>query len=127
MSPNSTITFCLLLDNCYKIFHYKPQFINDFYNFSENPSTPEVADHIKIFTTYINKHKSLFDLEKIDSTRSVPLDVQNLQSDSDFSAGWPNFSNDLFEKPDNTLRLLEYCLHEVLLYYRIIFKILITS
>lgn len=84
---------------------------------TENPSTPELADQIKNFTAYINKHKSLFDLEKIDSTRSVPLDVQNLHSDSEFSSGWANFSNDLFEKPASTLRLLEYCLHEVKLYY----------
>lgn len=84
---------------------------------TENPATPELADQIKNFTAYIDKHKSLFDLEKIDSTRSVPLDVQNLQSDCEFSAGWPNFNNDLFEKPESTLRLLEYCLHEVMLYY----------
>lgn len=59
------------------------------------------------------KNRSLFDLEKIDQSRSVPLDMQMMIEDTDFNTNWPSFQNDLFEMPENTLHLLEYCLHEV--------------
>ncbi|XP_049877697.1 DNA helicase MCM8-like [Pectinophora gossypiella] len=78
----------------------------------EYPPNTETADHIKTFTSFIEKNRSLFDLEKIDLTRSVPLDMQSLLNDSDFTNSWPSFNTELFEKPDYTLRLLGYCLHE---------------
>ncbi|XP_028156203.1 DNA helicase MCM8 isoform X2 [Ostrinia furnacalis] len=80
----------------------------------EYPPNPELSEHIKCFKTFIEKNRSLFDLEKIDQTRSVPLDVQSLVNDADFNSNWPTFSTDLFEKPEVTLRLLEYCLHQSL-------------
>lgn len=61
----------------------------------------------------MEKNRCLFDLEKIDQTRSVALDVQALSSDEEFKNKWPSFQTDLFEKPDTTLRILEFCLHEV--------------
>lgn len=72
-----------------------------------------MAKNIKSFQDYIEKNRSLFDLEKIDQTRSIPLDVQNLTNDMDFKNTWPSFQSDLFENPETTLRILEYCLHEV--------------
>ncbi|KAF9801559.1 hypothetical protein SFRURICE_015053 [Spodoptera frugiperda] len=74
----------------------------------------ELTSQIKCVKQFIEKHKNLFDLEKIDQTRSVPLDVTNLLNDTEFISSWPNFNTELFEYPDNTLRLLEYCLHETL-------------
>ncbi|XP_049692661.2 DNA helicase MCM8 [Helicoverpa armigera] len=73
---------------------------------------PELTNHVKCFKQFIEKNKNLFDLEKIDQTRSVPLDVTNLTNDTDFIGAWPSFSTELFEYPDKTLRLLEYSLHE---------------
>ncbi|XP_075973567.1 minichromosome maintenance 8 factor recombination-defective [Anticarsia gemmatalis] len=78
----------------------------------EQQSKPELTNNIKCVKTFIEKNRNLFDLEKIDQTRSVPLDVANLISDTEFIEGWPSFNTELFEYPDNTLRLLEYCLHE---------------
>ncbi|CAG9796545.1 unnamed protein product [Diatraea saccharalis] len=78
------------------------------------PPSTEVSNHIKCFNAFLEKNKSLFDLEKIDQTRSVPLDVQSITNDPEFSSGWPTFSSDLFEKPETTLHLLEYCLHQTL-------------
>lgn len=80
---------------------------------SGNSLTPETSEYIACFKTFIEKNRTLFDLEKIDQTRSVPLDVLNLQSDEEFKSKWPTFEMELFENPDKTLRLLEYCLHEV--------------
>ncbi|KAG6458716.1 DNA helicase MCM8 [Manduca sexta] len=77
----------------------------------DSPSA-EVTKKIQCFKSFIDKNKNLFDLEKIDQTRSVPLDVQNLQNE--LIQGWPSFSNDLSEAPNDTLNLLEYCLHETL-------------
>ncbi|XP_053622014.1 DNA helicase MCM8 [Plodia interpunctella] len=74
----------------------------------------ENAEHIKHFKSYIERNRSLFDLEKIDHTRSVPLDVQNLTNDVEFKSGWPTFDTDLCEKPEATLRQLEFSLHESL-------------
>lgn len=76
-------------------------------------SNAEFTDHINCFKAFIKKNRNMFDLEKIDQARSVPLDVQTLLSDSEFIGGWPTFNSDLFEKPELTLPLLEYCLHEV--------------
>lgn len=81
--------------------------------FLEQSSNSEMAKNIKSFQDYIEKNRSLFDLEKIDQTRSIPLDVQNLTNDMDFKNTWPSFQSDLFENPETTLRILEYCLHEV--------------
>ncbi|XP_045448579.1 DNA helicase MCM8-like [Melitaea cinxia] len=80
----------------------------------EQSSNLEMAKNIKSFQDYIEKNRSLFDLEKIDQTRSIPLDVQNLTNDMDFKNTWPSFQSDLFENPETTLRILEYCLHEKL-------------
>ncbi|XP_026738965.1 DNA helicase MCM8-like isoform X1 [Trichoplusia ni] len=78
----------------------------------DQDSNPESLNHVKSFKTFIENNKNLFDLEKIDQTRSVPLDITNLTNDSDFVSSWPTFNTELFEYPDKTLRLLEYCLHE---------------
>ncbi|CAH2102440.1 unnamed protein product [Euphydryas editha] len=80
----------------------------------EQSSNPEMTKNIKSFQDYIEKNRNLFDLEKIDQTRSIPLDVQNLINDMDFKNAWPSFQSDLFENPETTLRILEYCLHEKL-------------
>lgn len=72
-----------------------------------------MLENIKCFQHYIERHRSSFDLEKIDQTRSVSLDMQNLLNDDEFKNKWSTFQNDLFEKPDVTLRILEFCLHEV--------------
>lgn len=74
---------------------------------------PELLKYINCFKEYIEGNRSQFDLEKIDNTRSVPLDVQSLLNDSKFREDWPTFDTDLFEKPEHTLRLLEFCFHEV--------------
>lgn len=68
---------------------------------------------MKCFTTFVEENRNLFDLEKIDQTRSVPLDVANLINNQVFNDGWPTFNSELFENPVTTLSLLEYCLHEV--------------
>lgn len=86
------------------------------FNFSiilDQQSKADMSENIDCFKQYIQKNRSLFDLEKIDHTRSVALDMQCLLSDSDFSNKWSKFQADLFEKPERTLRLLEYCFHEV--------------
>ena len=80
---------------------------------SEQQENSELSSHINCFKKFIQKNKNLFDLEKIDQTRSVPLDVDNLVNDTEFIGSWPNFNTELFEYPDKTLRLLEYSLHEV--------------
>ncbi|KAM3967699.1 DNA helicase MCM8 [Aphomia sociella] len=80
----------------------------------EFPPNNEILEQVKYFKSFIEKYRSLFDLEKIDNTRSVPLDLQTLLNDVDFKNSWPSFENDLFEKPELTLHLLEYCLHESL-------------
>ncbi|XP_026758973.2 DNA helicase MCM8-like [Galleria mellonella] len=80
----------------------------------EYPPKNELSDYIKHFKSFIEKNRNLFDLEKIDNTRSVPLDLQILLNDTDFINGWTTFETDLFEKPEFTLRILEYCLHECL-------------
>lgn len=80
---------------------------------TEYPPSPAVSGQIKHFRTFIEKNMNLFDLEKIDHTRSVPLDVSTIMNDTDLKNAWSSFDTDLFEKPDFTLRLLEYCLHEV--------------
>lgn len=80
---------------------------------SDQQSNSELKRHVECFKNFIDKNKNLFDLEKIDQTRSVPLDVTNLINDSEFVSSWPTFNTELFECPDTTLRLLEYCLHEV--------------
>ncbi|XP_004930146.1 DNA helicase MCM8 isoform X2 [Bombyx mori] len=80
----------------------------------EKGSNETVAKHINSFKLYINKNRNLFDLEKIDQTHSVPLDVQNLQNDDEFIQEWSSFTTDLFENPVTTLSTLEYCLHETL-------------
>ncbi|XP_013194205.2 DNA helicase MCM8 [Amyelois transitella] len=77
-------------------------------------SSNDTAEHIQHVKSYIERNRSLFDLEKIDQTRSVPLDVQNLTNDVEFKNGWATFETDLFEKPESTLHLLEFCLHECL-------------
>lgn len=79
-----------------------------------------MAKHINSFKLYINKNRNLFDLEKIDQTHSVPLDVQNLQNDDEFIKEWSSFTTDLFENPVTTLSTLEYCLHEVKLKIRLL-------
>ncbi|CAG4990031.1 unnamed protein product [Colias eurytheme] len=79
----------------------------------EQPSA-EVLPRIQCFKTFIDKNRTIFDLEKIDQTRSVPLDIQSLTNDEDFNNHWSSFQTDLFEKPEMTLRLLEFCLHESL-------------
>ncbi|CAF4793633.1 unnamed protein product [Pieris macdunnoughi] len=76
--------------------------------------TPETNSRIECFKRYISKNKAIFDLEKIDQTRSVPLDLQTLVIDDDFNNYWSTFQTDLFEKPEYTLPLLEFCLHESL-------------
>lgn len=78
----------------------------------DQQTKPELAGYISAFKTYIEKNRNLFDLEKIDNTRSVPLDVANLISDQEFINDWPTFNTELYESPDTTLRLLEYCIHE---------------
>ncbi|CAB3256561.1 unnamed protein product [Arctia plantaginis] len=83
-----------------------------YFPIEDQQSKEELANHINCFKAYIERNRNLFDLEKIDQTRSVPLDVANLISDSEFINGWPTFNTELFEHPDVTLRLLEYCLHE---------------
>ncbi|XP_072942602.1 DNA helicase MCM8-like [Epargyreus clarus] len=80
----------------------------------KNSIAPETSEQMKCFQTFVEKHRSLFDLEKIDQTHSIPLDVQSLTSDTDFANGWPSFQTDLFERPENILHLLEFCLHEAL-------------
>ncbi|XP_059050962.1 DNA helicase MCM8-like [Achroia grisella] len=80
----------------------------------EYPPKNETSEHIKNFKSFVEKYRSLFDLEKIDNTRSVPLDLQTLLNDDLFHKGWSTFEMDLFEKPEYTLRVLEYCLHECL-------------
>ncbi|XP_063375575.1 DNA helicase MCM8-like [Cydia amplana] len=81
---------------------------------SRDQSDPEINDHIKCFKVFIEENRNMFDLEKIDQTRSTPLDIQTLLSDKQFISGWSTFHSDLSEKPDVTLPLLEYCLHEAL-------------
>ncbi|XP_047513532.1 DNA helicase MCM8-like isoform X2 [Pieris napi] len=76
--------------------------------------TPETNSKIECFKRYISKNKAIFDLEKIDQTRSVPLDLQTLVIDDDFNNYWSSFQTDLFEKPEYTLPLLEFCFHESL-------------
>ncbi|XP_045484523.1 DNA helicase MCM8 [Pieris rapae] len=80
---------------------------------SQSP-TPETNSRIECFKRYISKNKAIFDLEKIDQTRSVPLDLQTLVIDEDFNTYWSTFQTDLLEKPEYTLPLLEFCLHESL-------------
>ncbi|XP_068626199.1 DNA helicase MCM8-like isoform X2 [Battus philenor] len=80
----------------------------------EQLSNSETSKHVETFKTFILKHKSLFDLEKIDQNRSVHLDIQMMLENTDFTTGWPSFQNDLCDMPETTLRLLEFCLHEVL-------------
>ncbi|XP_050681276.1 DNA helicase MCM8 [Leptidea sinapis] len=78
----------------------------------QNGST--ISKQIECFNRYIIANRSIFDLEKIDLNRSVPLDVQILTKDDEFNRDWPSFQNDLFENPENTLRILEFCLHKTL-------------
>ncbi|XP_045538871.1 DNA helicase MCM8 [Papilio machaon] len=78
----------------------------------EEANNPDTLKHANCFKAFILKNRSLFDLEKIDQSRSVPLDMQMMIEDMDFNTNWPSFQNDLFEMPENTLHLLEYCLHE---------------
>lgn len=79
------------------------------------PDSPtlETNSRIECIRRYISKNKAIFNLEKIDQTRSVPLDIQSLINDEDFNNYWSTFQTDVFEKPEYTLRLLEFCLHEV--------------
>lgn len=79
----------------------------------DHPSTPETSKHINCYKKFIDKNRNLFDLEKIDQTRSIPVDILSLTNDCEFISSWSTFSTDLYEHPDTTLRLLEYCLHEV--------------
>ncbi|KAI8438611.1 hypothetical protein MSG28_011049 [Choristoneura fumiferana] len=81
---------------------------------SQDQTNAEFTDHINCFKAFIEKNKNMFDLEKIDQTRSVPLDVQTLLNDTEFISSWPTFNSDIFEKPELTLPLLEYSLHESL-------------
>ncbi|XP_052737212.1 DNA helicase MCM8 isoform X1 [Bicyclus anynana] len=90
-----------------------------------DPPNTDVKENIKTFKSYIEKNRSLFDLEKIDQNRSVSLDVQALFSDEEFKNKWSTFQTDLFEKPETTLRILEFSLHETLkCEYRIRVRIL---
>lgn len=94
---------------------------------TDQDSNSESLNHIESFKTFVENNKNLFDLEKIDQTRSVPLDVTNLTNDQEFISSWPTFNTELFEYPDKTLRLLEYCLHEVILFFICCFDIVIYS
>ncbi|CAG4978471.1 unnamed protein product [Parnassius apollo] len=78
----------------------------------DQSSNSDTLRHINCFKSFIIKNESLFDLEKIDQSRSVPLDMQMIIEDQDFNTGWPSIQNDLFEKPESILRLLEFCWHE---------------
>ncbi|XP_045778501.1 DNA helicase MCM8 [Maniola jurtina] len=78
------------------------------------PPNPDITENIKSFQSYVEKNRSCFDLEKIDQTRSISLDIQMLLSDEEFKTKWSTFQTDLFEKPETTLRILEFCLHETL-------------
>ncbi|XP_013177468.1 PREDICTED: DNA helicase MCM8 [Papilio xuthus] len=78
----------------------------------EETNNPNTLKRINCFKTFVLKNRSLFDLEKIDQSRSVPLDMQMMIEDTDFNTNWPSFQNDLYDMPENTLHLLEYCLHE---------------
>ncbi|KAG7310603.1 hypothetical protein JYU34_003395 [Plutella xylostella] len=80
----------------------------------EYPPDATKQEQIKCFKAFVEKNRSIFDLEKIDQTRSVPLDIQSLLNDEDFMKCWSTFNTDLFERPDITLRLLELSLHESL-------------
>nr|XP_034837320.1 DNA helicase MCM8-like [Maniola hyperantus] len=80
----------------------------------EQPPNPNITENIKSFQSYVEKNRSLFDLEKIDQTRSIALDIQMLLGDDEFKTKWSTFQTDLFEKPETTLRVLEFCLHETL-------------
>ena len=82
-------------------------------SFSEQSSNSDILENIKCFQNYIEQNRSSFDLEKIDQTRSVSLDMQDLLNNEEFKNKWSTFQNDVFEKPDVTLRILEFCLHEV--------------
>ncbi|XP_061708966.1 DNA helicase MCM8-like [Cydia pomonella] len=81
---------------------------------SQDQPDPEINEHSKCFKVFIEENRNMFDLEKIDQTRSIPLDIQSLLNDKQFISGWSTFNSDLSEKPDVTLPLLEYCLHEAL-------------
>ncbi|CAG9581574.1 unnamed protein product [Danaus chrysippus] len=83
-----------------------------YFPMEDQQAKADMSENIDCFKQFIQKNRSLFDLEKIDQTRSVALDMQCLLSDSEFSTKWSTFQADLFEKPERTLRLLEYCFHE---------------
>ncbi|XP_041975315.1 DNA helicase MCM8-like [Aricia agestis] len=83
-----------------------------YFPIEDNPSDPEVIKHIKCVQSYIDKYRATFDLEKMNQTHSVPLDAQKMYSDEVLKAEWPTFHSDLFDKPETTLPLLEFCIHE---------------
>lgn len=70
---------------------------------------------MKAFHSYINRQSNSFDFGKIRSNLFVTLPVQTLLDDSILQRDWPQFQQDLHERPEETLNCAGLALHQKVL------------
>jgi len=89
--------------------------INYFY--TEYKTDCVITKHIKAIQAFIERHEALsalFTIANFEAGVSFDIDVYELYNDDEFMEQWPNFKDELYENPTNTLNCIKLGIHQVL-------------
>lgn len=88
--------------------------INYFY--TEYKTNCAITKHIKAIEIFIRRHEALsllFTMANFEAGLSFDIDIYELYNDDEFMKQWPNFKDEIYENPTNTLNCIKLGIHQV--------------
>ncbi|KYN33126.1 DNA replication licensing factor MCM8 [Trachymyrmex septentrionalis] len=85
--------------------------------FSDKEYKPDciIAKQIKAMEGFIERHKelsSLCTMANFEAGMSFDVDICELYNDAEFMKEWPNFKDEIYEDPTNTLNCIKLSIHQ---------------
>ncbi|XP_071561554.1 DNA helicase MCM8-like [Temnothorax nylanderi] len=89
-----------------------------FFPDKEYKTNGNITKHIKAVEAFIERHEalsSLFTLANFEAGLSFDIDIYDLYNDDEFIEEWPNFKDEIYEDPTNTLNCIKLSIHQKIL------------
>jgi len=75
-----------------------------------------ITKQIRAIEAFIERHKELsllFTMANFEAGISFDIDICKLYNDNEFMNQWPNFKDEIYENPTNTLNCIKLGIHQV--------------
>ncbi|XP_036143630.1 DNA helicase MCM8 isoform X2 [Monomorium pharaonis] len=89
-----------------------------FFSDKEYKVNSPITKKIKVMEDFIERHEafsSLFTMANFEAGLFFDIDICELYNDDEFIEQWPNFRDELYENPTNTLNCIKLSIHQKIL------------